>query len=138
MTLMLLTQLVNQIVYISFLSVYTNVMNQQQQWATTLKKAQYESNKLQNTSTDDQDETIRETMKDYSQKLKKACQEKDEKIVKQLLNELIKLRAKQVPILLQRIKAKRGVVTESAQIKAVEKFYKDCQKLIISVSILLR
>jgi len=107
------------------------------QWAAALKKIQRDSNNSQKLPVLTQEKNIKEAMFFYAKNLRENCKKKNFDGSENTLRKLIALRAKQVVILLQKIKAKKGKVSQNAVDEAVKKYYSDCQKLITSASLLL-
>lgn len=112
-------------------------MNQQQQWATSLKRTQRTATILQKTPLATQEKDVNEMMNFNIEKLKQACTEKQSAVAEQYLEKLITLRAKQLAILLQKIQ--KDIVGYSSEKKqrAIDKYYDDCQKLTAAVSVWL-
>jgi len=109
----------------------------EQQWATTLKKAQQQTKKRGLVSIDKENARLVEKMNYYKQQLVKTAEEKNFDETKKIFEKLIELRAQQVALTLEELEEKTGKPKDTVVAEHFKAYQKSCLELAVAVDKLL-
>lgn len=107
-------------------------IGQQQNWANNLAsaKAQIKKNQI---PVEEQEKIILEEAEYYRPRLKESLEKRDHVGVEKYFGKLINLRAKQLAIVLEKIKQKNDESSAEKAIEETAKYYNDCLALLLSI-----
>ena len=112
-------------------------MNQQQQWAGTLKKEQHRAKQRKTLSLADEKKRIEEEIDYYKEQLIAAAEKKAFDETKRLYEKVVEARARQLRNTLEHMEEKLGTIPQDRIAAETKSYREDCVKLALAADVLL-